>query len=85
MIDRGEQIVRSLGIRVCRVRYHAGDVARIEVPSEWIGRLCEPATRTMLTEQLRLLGFKAVTVDLDGFRSGSLNEGIEVYQVRSLA
>jgi pyridinium-3,5-biscarboxylic acid mononucleotide sulfurtransferase len=85
MIDRAEQIVRSLGIRVCRVRYHAGDLARIEVPTEWIGRICEPATRAMLADQLRLLGFKAVAIDLDGFRSGSLNQTIEVHQLQRLA
>jgi pyridinium-3,5-biscarboxylic acid mononucleotide sulfurtransferase len=85
MIDSAEHIVRSLGIRVCRVRYHAGDLARIEVPAEWIGRLCEPETRTMLADQLRLLGFKAITIDLDGFRSGSLNDAIQVHQLRPLA
>jgi uncharacterized protein len=85
MIDQAEQFVRSLGIRVCRVRYHAGDLARIEVPTEWIGRLCEPATREMLSDRLRLLGYKAVTIDLDGFRSGNLNDAIEVHQLRPLA
>ncbi|HEY4235636.1 MAG TPA: ATP-dependent sacrificial sulfur transferase LarE [Lacipirellulaceae bacterium] len=85
MIDQAEQIVRSLGIRVCRVRYHADDLARIEVPIEWIARLCEPATRTMLADQFRRLGFSAVTIDLEGFRSGSLNEAIEVHQLRPLA
>jgi uncharacterized protein len=85
MIDRAEQIVRSLGIRVCRVRYHAGELARIEVPAEWIGRLCEPATRATLADQLRLLGFKAITIDLDGFRSGNLNDTIQVHQLRTLA
>jgi uncharacterized protein len=84
MIDRAEQLIRSLGIRVCRVRYHAGDLARIEVPTEWIGRLCEPATWAMLDDQLRLLGFQAVTIDLDGFRSGNLNEAIDVHQLRPM-
>jgi pyridinium-3,5-biscarboxylic acid mononucleotide sulfurtransferase len=84
MIDRAEQIVRSLGIRVCRVRYHSGDLARIEVPTEWIGRLCEPATRAMLTDQLRSLGFQSITIDLEGFRSGNLNEAIKVHQLQQL-
>src|SRR5205085_9139715 len=51
MIDRAEQIVRSMGVRICRVRYHAGDVARIEVPTEWIAKLCEPEVRSMLTRE----------------------------------
>jgi pyridinium-3,5-biscarboxylic acid mononucleotide sulfurtransferase len=85
MIDRAEQIVRSLGICVCRVRYHAGDLARIEVPTQFIGRICEPSNRIMLADQLRLLGFKAVTIDLDGFRSGNLNQSIEVHQLQRMA
>jgi pyridinium-3,5-biscarboxylic acid mononucleotide sulfurtransferase len=85
MIDRAEQIVRSLGTRVCRVRFHAGDLARIEVPTEFVGRICEPSNRIMLADQLRLLGFKAVTIDLDGFRSGNLNQSIEVHQLQRLA
>ena len=73
MIDRAEQMLRRLGMRELRVRYHKGDLARIEVPVEQIARLAEPAVREQITAELRTLGFKFVTLDLVGFRSGSLN------------
>jgi uncharacterized protein len=72
MIDQAEQYLRALGLRQVRVRY-GGDLARIEVPLEAVARLCEPQTRAALAAHLRSLGFKFVTLDLEGFRSGSLN------------
>jgi uncharacterized protein len=84
MIDRAEQIVRLLGIRVCRVRYHAGDVARIEVPTDWIAKLCEPEMRLMLTNEFRGLGFRQVAIDPAGFRSGSLHEALQLHQLQVL-
>jgi uncharacterized protein len=74
MIDRGEQYLRSLGLAEVRVRFHHGDVARLEVPSAAIERLCRPEVRSPLVEQFRVLGFKFITIDLEGFRSGSLNQ-----------
>jgi pyridinium-3,5-biscarboxylic acid mononucleotide sulfurtransferase len=74
MIDQAEQWVRqNLGLRVLRVRYHKGEMARVEVPLDDLPRLVEPATRAAMTRAFRDLGFKYVTLDLDGFRSGSLN------------
>jgi uncharacterized protein len=73
MIDRAEQFLRELGLRTLRVRYHKGDVARLEVPTEAIAALCQAETRQRLVTQLKSLGFKYVTLDLEGFRSGSLN------------
>jgi uncharacterized protein len=73
-IEAAEALLRSLGLRECRVRYHEGDLARIEVPPTEIGRLASERVRTELTRELHRLGFKFVTLDLDGFRSGSLNE-----------
>jgi uncharacterized protein len=73
MIDRGEQYLRSLGLGEVRLRYHNGDLARLEVPVAALPRLCEDATRTALIEHLQSLGFRYVTLDLEGFRSGSLN------------
>lgn len=73
MIDQAEQYLRQLGLRTVRVRYHRGDLARLEVPADAIAALCEPATRTALTAKLRALGFRFVTLDLEGFRSGSMN------------
>ncbi len=73
MIDRAEQLLRGHGLRTVRVRYHRGDLARLEVPTEELGRLvAEPARRT-LVDGLKELGFRFVTIDLEGFRSGSLN------------
>ncbi|HTQ39704.1 MAG TPA: ATP-dependent sacrificial sulfur transferase LarE [Pirellulales bacterium] len=77
MIDRAEQLLRSLGLRTVRVRYHKGDLARLEVPSEAIATLAEPKIREYLSTELKLLGFKYVTLDLEGFRSGSQNEALE--------
>ena len=85
MIDQAEQIVRSLGITVCRVRYHADDVAQVEVPTESIPRLLEPATHAMLEREFHRLGFQSMSVDPAGFRSGSLNESLAVYQIRESA
>ena len=73
-VEDAESFLRSLGLRECRVRYHEGDLARIEVPVSEIARLASEPVRTELARELRALGFKFVSLDLDGFRSGSLNE-----------
>lgn len=73
MIDQAEQWLRAQGLRVLRVRYHKGDLARIEVPLEALPRLAEPALRDALVAAFRASGFKFITLDLEGFRSGSLN------------
>jgi uncharacterized protein len=74
MVDHAERLLRSVGIRELRVRYHAGDLARIEVLQDEISKLCEPTMRNFLIEEFRTLGFKFVTLDLAGFRSGGLNQ-----------
>jgi len=71
----GERVLRRLGFGECRVRYH-DTIARIEVPADAIGRLVQPDVRAELVRELKALGFLYVTVDLQGFRSGSLNEGL---------
>ena len=73
MIDRAERFLRERGFRPLRVRYHEGDLARIEVPPDQLPRLAEPELRRELVEYLRTLGFKYVALDLEGFRSGSMN------------
>lgn len=73
-IEAAERFLKSLGLRDGRVRLHEGELARIEVPFEEIGRLASPTVREELARQLRLLGFRFVTLDLEGFRSGSLND-----------
>jgi pyridinium-3,5-biscarboxylic acid mononucleotide sulfurtransferase len=74
-VERGEQVLHAMGFRIARVRHH-GEVARLEVEPGEIARLIEPATRETVDRELRKLGFRFVTVDLKGFRSGSLNEGV---------
>ena len=74
-VEGGERILHAMGFRVARVRYH-GEVARLEVEQSEIARLLAPATREIVDRELRKLGFRFVTVDLKGFRSGSLNEGV---------
>jgi uncharacterized protein len=83
MIDGAEQFLREQGLRTVRVRYHKGDVARVEVPPEALPQLCSEALRTQLVARLKSLGFKYVTLDLEGFRSGSLNEALPMVQLRS--
>ncbi len=72
-VEAAEALLKSLGLREFRVRLHEGELARIEAPLEAIPRLAEPQVRQQLVERLRELGFGFVTLDLEGFRSGSMN------------
>jgi uncharacterized protein len=72
-VEAAEAYLRGLGLRDCRVRLHEGELARIEVPPAELARLAEPAVRGPLARRLKELGFRFVTLDLEGFRSGSLN------------
>ncbi len=72
-VEQAEAYLKSLGLRDGRVRYHEGDLARVEVPVEELDRFMNAEVRALLVQQLRTLGFKFVTIDLEGFRSGSLN------------
>ncbi len=76
MIDQAEQWLRQRGFQVLRVRYHKGDMARIEVPLDDLPRFVELEIRGELLPAFRAVGFKFVTLDLEGFRSGSLNSVI---------
>lgn len=73
MIDRSEKFLRQRGFGLLRVRYHRGDVARIEVPPTDLPRLLAEPLRTELVAELKAAGFRFVALDLEGFRSGSLN------------
>lgn len=72
-VEAAEAYLHALGLRECRVRLHEGELARIEVPADAISRLAEPSLRDALARRLKELGFAFVTLDLEGFRSGSLN------------
>jgi uncharacterized protein len=74
MIDGAEQFLRSLGLRELRVRYHADDMARIEVPVRQLNQLCEPEIRQSVVDEFTRLGFKFITLDLAGFRSGGFTK-----------
>ncbi len=78
-VSGGEKLLRSLGFRVVRVRYH-GEVARLEVGRDEMARLLDPQIGETLSGEFRKLGFRFVTLDLGGFRSGSLNEGVVANQ-----
>jgi len=71
-IDRGEKFLRSLGFPAVRLRSH-GTLARIELPPESIGVCLEPLLRDRINTRLKELGYDHVTVDLAGYRMGSLN------------
>jgi len=73
-VEAAEAYLRALGYRDCRVRLHEGERARIEVPADGLARLAEPAVREALARRFKELGFRYVTLDLEGFRSGSLND-----------
>lgn len=76
-IDVGERYLRALGFRECRVRHHE-DLARIEVPASEIARFSDDQFRQAVDRKFREIGFQYVALDLRGFRSGSLNEVLNV-------
>jgi uncharacterized protein len=74
-VERAEALLRSFGLAQLRVRDH-GDLARIEVPLDALAVLVEPGRRRQLVDHLHELGFSFVTLDLEGFRSGSMNAAL---------
>jgi pyridinium-3,5-biscarboxylic acid mononucleotide sulfurtransferase len=84
-VEAAEVYLRNLGLRELRVRLHEGELARIEVPASELARLAEAAVREKLVGYLKELGFRFVTLDLEGFRSGSLNTLVSVENKRLYA
>jgi len=78
-IEAAEAWLHRQGIRECRVRHHEGDLARIELPLAELPRLTSEPLRSELTRSFLSLGFKFITLDLNGFRSGSLNELVPLH------
>ena len=72
-VEAAEAYLHGLGLRECRVRLHEGELARVEVPASELARFAAPEVRDGLVRRLKELGFRFVTLDLEGFRSGSLN------------
>jgi len=89
IIERAEAAVRAMGFRVCRVRHHdlgtAGGrstaLARLEIGRDELPRALEPEISERLVRELRDIGYQHVTIDLQGYRMGSLNEGVPLRAV----
>lgn len=77
MVEQGEQLLFSLGFHQFRVRIH-GTLARIELLPEELDRLLTPELRAEIAEKFRSFGFSYVTLDLQGYRTGSMNEELQV-------
>jgi uncharacterized protein len=80
VIEQAEAAVRALGFRVVRVRHH-DTVARLELARAEMPRALEPDVSAAIDRALRTLGFRFVTLDLKGYRLGSLNEGLSLQPV----
>jgi pyridinium-3,5-biscarboxylic acid mononucleotide sulfurtransferase len=79
VVDKAENILRDFGFRVFRVRYHE-QLVRLEFSPEELSKALNVTMATILLSKFKALGFKYVTIDLEGYRSGSLNEVLPIYQ-----
>jgi uncharacterized protein len=79
-VEQGEDAIRALGFRQFRVRHH-GEIVRIEIASDELPRALSPSMAVELTRIFKTLGFKFVTLDLEGFRSGSMNSLLPLEQL----
>ncbi len=75
-VEAGEDRLRALGFRQLRLRHH-GELARIEIDRAELQRALEPKMRQAITAAVKPLGFRWVCLDLDGYRTGSLNESLD--------
>jgi len=80
MIERAENVLRDLGFRICRVRHH-DTIARLELGQGEIARALEAATAETIDRELRAIGYAHVTVDLRGYRLGSLNDALHLREI----
>ncbi len=81
MIERAERVMHDLGFRVCRVRHH-DDVARLEIAPEEMARALDPTIAERLVGELKAIGYRYVSLDLQGYRLGSLNESLRLRPVQ---
>ncbi len=81
VVEHGEDALRALGFRQFRVRHH-GDIVRIEIARLELPRAMTPAMAAEFTRIFKALGFKYVTLDLEGFRSGSMNAILAIDNLR---
>ena len=81
MIERAEAVLRDLGFRICRVRHH-DTLARLEFGRDEMARALEPEIAEAIDRELRAIGYQHVTVDLRGYRLGSLNDALRLRPVQ---
>ena len=81
-IERAEDVLYGMGFRSCRVRHHDA-LARIEIPPADFGRLLDEDVRLAIVRELKALGYRYVTLDVQGYRTGSLNEGLVLRSIGS--
>ncbi|MEO8677941.1 MAG: ATP-dependent sacrificial sulfur transferase LarE [Vicinamibacterales bacterium] len=79
-IEAAEKVLHDLGFRVCRVRHH-DTVARLEIARSEMARALDPATNARLVSEIKALGYHFVSLDLQGYRLGSLNEALRLRPV----
>lgn len=75
MVEAAEEVLKSLGLKQYRVRFHAGNIARIEVLPHDIEFVVREVSRRVITEKFKEIGFRFVTVDLNGYKTGNMNRG----------
>ena len=76
-VERGEERLRALGYRQVRLRHH-GAMARVEIAPEELASALDPARARAIVEAIKPLGFRWVSLDLEGYRTGSLNEVLTI-------
>jgi pyridinium-3,5-biscarboxylic acid mononucleotide sulfurtransferase len=79
IVDRGETVLRDFGFRIFRVRYHE-ELVRLEFSPEELPKALNVTMAAILVARFKAFGFKYVTIDLEGYRSGSLNEVLPIHQ-----
>jgi len=75
MVEQAEDLLKSLGFRQVRVRHH-GEIARLELGSDELAKALEEGLRRKIAERLQEIGYRFVTLDLQGYRQGSFNAGL---------
>jgi uncharacterized protein len=75
-VEQGEAFLRDLGFKEFRVRYH-DQLVRIEISKKELEKVLNKAMAEIISEKFQKLGFKYVTLDLNGYRSGAMNEVLE--------
>jgi uncharacterized protein len=81
-VERGEERLRALGFRQVRLRHH-GPLARVEVDPAELARALDPGMAERIVAALKPLGFRWVSLDLEGYRTGSLNEVLQISEARA--